>query len=208
MTEAVDLLRSRLSALMDGEVDDFELRRAIDVIGEDAELRDKWRRYHVAASALRSEPGQWQVDLSAQISAAVAAEPVPRRRLLTGALGRAAVAASVAALTIAGARYWLPGDSAEQPIASRAGQTGLESPYRPVAQRAIGSQMPAVRAVAATGQAPPVPLQHQEIVAPLSAAQELRVWRYVDERMLDHADATSSHQGLLPVVRVPRAEER
>lgn len=198
--------QSQLSALMDGEVDEFELRRTIELLGEDSELRAKWRRYQVAASALRGESGHWQVDLSARIAAAVAAEPAPRRRLLTGVLGRAAVAASVAALTIVGVRYWLPFDPAEPEIAGSAAlaQGAVAPPYRPMVERPLGIQLPAVQTVAATD-AMALPIEGQERVAPpLSAAQEAQIRRYVEERMLRHADATASHEGLLPVARLPR----
>lgn len=203
--------QSQLSALMDGELDQFELRRVIDLLAENPELRDKWRRYQVAASALRGEPGHWQIDLSARIAAAVAAEPAPRRRLLTGVLGRAAVAASVAALTIAGARYWLPFDPAEQSVAGTptAAEGTAVSGYRPVVQLPLGGQLPAVQTVAATD-ATGLPIQDQEMPAlPLSPAQEAQVRRYLEARMFGHADVASGHEGLLPVVRLPRrAEER
>lgn len=200
---------SQLSALMDGEVDEFELRRTIELLGEDPELREKWRRYQIAASALRGEAGHWQVDLSARIAAAIAAEPAPHRRLVTGVLGRVAVAASVAALTIAGVRYWLPFDPAEQAVVGSAAITqGAAAPaYRPVVERSLGIRLPAVQTVAATD-AVALPIEGQEPVAPpLSTAQEAQIRRYVEERMLRHADATASHEGLLPVARLPRRVE-
>ena len=57
---------SHLSALMDGEVDEFELRRTLDRVGQDSALRDKWRRYHLAASALRKEPARRYASASAK----------------------------------------------------------------------------------------------------------------------------------------------
>ncbi len=203
--------QSLLSALMDGEVDEFELRRSIELLGADPELREKWRRYQVAASALRGESGLWQADISARIAAAVAAEPAPRRRLLTGVLGRAAVAASVAALTIVGVRYWLPFDLAEPEVAGRAAiaQGAVAPASRPLVERPLGIQLPAVQTVAATD-AVVLPIEGQETVAPpLSAAQEAQLRRYVEERMLRHADAAAGNEGLLPVARLPRrVEER
>src|SRR5690606_15834673 len=96
--------QSKLSALMDGEVDEFELRRTLDLIDQDPALRGKWRRYQLAASALRGESLSWRDDLSERIAQAVASEPAPRRPVLVGILGRAAVAASVAVLTVAAVR--------------------------------------------------------------------------------------------------------
>ncbi len=55
-----------------------------------------------------------------------------------------------------------------------------------------------------------LPIEGQETVAPpLSAAQEAQLRRYVEERMLRHADAAAGNEGLLPVARLPRrVEER
>ncbi len=49
-------LRQSLSAAMDDEADAFELRRVLDELGRDAELRSLWDRYHLIGSALRGEP--------------------------------------------------------------------------------------------------------------------------------------------------------
>lgn len=225
---------SHLSALMDGEVDEFELRRTLDRVGQDSALRDKWRRYHLAASALRKEPAAWQQDLSGRIAEALATEPAPRNRVLAGVLGRTAVAASVALLTIAGVRFWLPfsavqvdavADAAvEQPAAQRlamgqpvaAGlateQPGTEQPalavgHRPMAQPPFGVQLPLIQTVAATNSMA-LPKQSSGSAAPtLSPAEEERVRRYVEERMVRHADVAARREGLLPLVRVPRPQE-
>lgn len=48
-------LRQSLSAAIDDEADAFELRRVLDELGRDAELRSLWDRYHVIGSALRGD---------------------------------------------------------------------------------------------------------------------------------------------------------
>src|SRR5262249_26789102 len=50
-----DQLKESLSAVMDGEADDFELRRALDEMSNDPALRGVWERYHLIGSALRRE---------------------------------------------------------------------------------------------------------------------------------------------------------
>jgi sigma-E factor negative regulatory protein RseA len=50
-----DQLKESLSAVMDGEADDFELRRALDEMSNDPALRRVWERYHLIGSALRRE---------------------------------------------------------------------------------------------------------------------------------------------------------
>jgi sigma-E factor negative regulatory protein RseA len=51
-------LRQSLSAAIDDEADAFELRRVLDELGRDAELRSLWDRYHIIGSALRGDRPQ------------------------------------------------------------------------------------------------------------------------------------------------------
>lgn len=48
-------LKESLSAVIDGEADEFELRRVLDEIGKDRELAASWERYHVIGATLRGE---------------------------------------------------------------------------------------------------------------------------------------------------------
>ena len=48
-------LKESLSAVMDGEADEFEIRRVLDEATSDAELRGVWERYHLIGSVLRGE---------------------------------------------------------------------------------------------------------------------------------------------------------
>ena len=67
-------LKQSLSALIDSEADELELRRVLNASHE-PELRDTWSRYQVARAAMHNEPLSVQVDLSASIMAAIDAEP-------------------------------------------------------------------------------------------------------------------------------------
>lgn len=200
--------KSHLSAVMDGEADAFELRRTLDRVGQDPELRAKWHRYQLAASAMRGEPATWRSDLSGRIAEAVAAEPVPRGRMLTGVLGRTAVAASVAVLTIAGVRLWLPFNVMQSEAVADAAVEQPAAVTAYPAQPPFGVQLPLIQTVAATnGQVQPV--QSAALAVPaISPAEEQRVRRYVQERMIRHADVAARRDGLLPLVRVPRAQEQ
>ena len=44
-----------LSALMDGEADELEIRRIFNQLDKDDELRDKWKNYHLMGSLMREE---------------------------------------------------------------------------------------------------------------------------------------------------------
>ncbi|MGB0468515.1 MAG: MucB/RseB C-terminal domain-containing protein [Pontibacterium sp.] len=65
-----------VSALMDGEVTDFELKRSLQKYAEDPEASQRWRRYHLASTAMREAlPVSTQVDISDRIRLALDEEP-------------------------------------------------------------------------------------------------------------------------------------
>ncbi len=97
-------LRESLSALMDGEASELELRRLMrDSDDGDAAY---WGRLHRQRSALLGEPTFSGMDISARVSSAIAAEaplaPASTTRDWRKPLGGFAVAASVAALVVFG----------------------------------------------------------------------------------------------------------
>ena len=112
-----DRLNESLSALMDGEANELELHRVLDQLGESPELREKAISYQRIGAAIRREPSDFAgIDLSGAIRDALADEPVPeadKPAAESGAksgwftnLGRFAVAASVALVTIVGVQSW------------------------------------------------------------------------------------------------------
>lgn len=48
-------LKGSLSAIIDGEADEFELRRVLDEIDKNADLRSTWERYHLIGARIRGE---------------------------------------------------------------------------------------------------------------------------------------------------------
>jgi sigma-E factor negative regulatory protein RseA len=48
-------LKESLSAVIDGEADEFEIRRVLDEATADEALRGVWERYHLVSSVLRGE---------------------------------------------------------------------------------------------------------------------------------------------------------
>ena len=66
-----------VSAMMDGEIEEFELRRVIERSGEDKALRDKWQRYHLAQDVMQGQAVDVaaNTDFVSAISAAIANEP-------------------------------------------------------------------------------------------------------------------------------------
>lgn len=121
-------LNQSLSALMDSETDELELHRVLQACDE-PELRAKWSRYQIARASMHNEALHVQADLSANIMAAINAEPAlsaaqadtaetlkqPRKTWATPWLGRVAVAASVTIAVLGGVRFYNH-DAAQQEV--------------------------------------------------------------------------------------------
>ena len=113
-------LQESISALMDGEAEQLEVRRVLQATDQDPAVRGTWERYQLARAVMHKEPWQANVDLSAGIAAALANESAPRASAkLPGAwhtLGKFAVAASVTVAVLVGVRMVnegsVPGESA------------------------------------------------------------------------------------------------
>lgn len=100
--------RQTLSALLDNEADELELRRLLKAAESDPDLVDHWRRYNLAqAVMLGHEVRPVSKELSRNIAAAIAGDSVPARTAWGKSTGRFAVAASVAVLVFAGLQYGL-----------------------------------------------------------------------------------------------------
>lgn len=121
-----DNLRESLSALMDDEGDELELRRVLKTIDDSPDAAEVWRRYHLARSLMQRDHG---IDLSADLSAGVMAhikhEPIPQaaeetssRRHSLSFVSSAAVAAAVSLMVITGVQvYHGAGTSAPSELA-------------------------------------------------------------------------------------------
>ena len=193
----VDTLQS-LSALMDGEARDLELRRVLrhlesadegaDTLSADA-LRATWHRLHLARHALHGEETFANVSLLAAVRAAVDADPAPRRGAARGwlrAAGRCAVAASVAALVL----VVRPGDDAPSIARVATLPVGVANTVAVPVQASYGARdVPALR--------PADRDAYREL-----ARQRLR--RYSQEHA-EHA-SLNTPQGMLPFARVPVIE--
>lgn len=104
-----DLIDEQLSACLDGELSDAELRLLLKRTARDAGTAQALGRYALISEALRHTPVRPSADFCARISAAVAQEPVakaaplqrlsPMLRYLRPAAGMA-IAASVATVAV------------------------------------------------------------------------------------------------------------
>ncbi|WP_432696492.1 MucB/RseB C-terminal domain-containing protein [Marinobacterium sp. YM272] len=120
-----------LSALMDDQAGDFEVRRLLERAGESEEVGQTWRRYQLTRSVLKNEPIASRDDISSRISLALESEPAyaakdePRSllsKVSLSSIGRSvasmAVAASVTAVVILGANNFGIGAGDEPASAS------------------------------------------------------------------------------------------
>lgn len=101
-----EALQESLSAVMDNEADELELRRVLNA--DDSETRATWSRYQVARAAMHKELLLPKLDIASAVSAALADEAVPAKAKSGPwrSLGRLAVAASVTVAVLAGVRMY------------------------------------------------------------------------------------------------------
>jgi sigma-E factor negative regulatory protein RseA len=117
-----EALQESLSAVMDSEADELELRRVISAL-EDPQVRATWARYQVARAVMHKELLDPHLDLSAAVSVAIIGDSTPTLETTRGAwqnLGRLAVAASVTVAVLAGVRLYNQDDVAGAQIAQQA----------------------------------------------------------------------------------------
>lgn len=216
-------IKASLSALMDGEASDLEIRRVLKA--EDADLGQCWQRFHIAAAAMRKDGdlGFASVDLSASISAAIAREPslvdeVDIEAKITAAathtiiatttkdkmvslwsnLGRFAIAASVAGAVVVGVQFSsndVTNSVAVAPEMSVAPRSGQPVLGDDTRARAVGTQAQA-------------PRPKSIIINDATQQQVEDMKQEVNRLMLEHAEnATQNTQnGVMPFVRVPDSE--
>jgi len=151
--------RESLSALMDGESEEFELRRVLKSLPDNADAADTWRRYHLARSVMQREQGiDVTVDLSAGVMARLQEEPVPladtaseilkgksRKAPTVSFVRGAGVAAAVSLMVITGVQYF---------------NTGVDN----------GNGSPAVDRPNSVANAPSMPANAAQQVQPVSLA--------------------------------------
>lgn len=200
-----DRLRESVSALLDGEADELELRRLLASAHQN-EVRTAWRDYHLHRDSLAGVDMRFaQFDISGRVQAALAEEKVPMAagrwwRPLTSV----AVAASVAAVVAVGVRSFNTAPGA------LSGMGGAEVAQAPMPAAATSGRVyPAQSAgalgnVAVSAQLSDLPASLQPVsLNPDDLAQQ-RLQRY----MLRHTEraAQTNGQGLINFVRVSQLE--
>lgn len=188
-----EALQESLSAVMDNEADELELRRVLAC--EDPAQRAQWARYQVARAAMHKELLEPRLDLAAAVSAAIADERKPSGRVVGAwrSLGRVAVAASVTVAVLAGVRFYNQETSVDAQLAERSVQPTLVQPQ---------VQGPAV--LAGYSETAPV------TATTASASEEQALWqeKRIPEYMQEHAQQAGVNEGPLPYARAASMENR
>ncbi|VVN97195.1 sigma-E factor negative regulatory protein [Pseudomonas fluorescens] len=124
-----EALQESLSAVMDNEADELELRRVLNAF-DDVETRETWARYQIARAVMHKDLLLPRLDIAAAVSAALADEAVPAKatRGPWRSLGRLAVAASVTVAVLAGVRLYNQDEIAGVELAQQSTQQGLIAP--------------------------------------------------------------------------------
>jgi len=204
-----EVLQESLSALMDNEADDLEVRRVLQATEQDSALRGTWERYQMARSVLHKEHWQGSVDLSAGIAAALRDEPqlqaqddtaAPVRSGLWRNMTRVAVAASVTMAVLAGVRMVNQSDVPTQPVL--AAETSVVAPgYAATGAVRSGAVLAGYSQQEGIGAEPIAPASQ----AP-SAWHEQRIGRYLREHAENSAQFSSPQ--LVPYARAASIEGR
>lgn len=231
MTESSsDKLRESLSALMDDQASDMEIRRIVKTLGSDSQLKDCWRRYTVASAVLKQEwRGGSTADLAESICSAIEDEPsynyksdksIPAKTW-TGRLGQVAIAASVAFVFVFGVQQFSyleqesPGVGALaniepsanlEPLASLGSNEDL--PLNSVVSDGLNLPPLGVQTVSSAGNNLRVP---QTFVKQGQASQWLtdpKLQSHLSHLLIQHAEQSSASggMGMLPFARVSRLE--
>ncbi|MFU8765676.1 MAG: sigma-E factor negative regulatory protein [Haliea sp.] len=194
-------LRESLSALMDDEANELELQRLLGQLGEDEALRQTWVRYNLARSVISGQPvGRLSIDISQQVSAAIAADGAPASGIwqrMTRPLASFAVAASVMTVVVFGGQQLYQAGEPDNGAAPPLTTTGVS---------AVGfvNSLGAVPLRASYGNQAVPELEPAARTAYRELARQ-RMYLYMQEHA-EHA-ALNSPQGLIPFARVPHIEE-
>ena len=125
-------MKDRISALMDGELDDKSAAQAIEALAKDQEALEAWRTYHLISDALR-EDRLLSDGFTARVAAVLAKEPtvLAPNRLQPQPKTWYALAASVAAVALVGWLGFAPQQTAVAPVAQAPNATVVPVEVKP-----------------------------------------------------------------------------
>jgi len=197
-----EALQESLSALMDNEADELELRRVLSA-SDDAQLRSTWARYQVARAVMHKDLLVPNLDIASAVSKALADEAAPVVAPVAAVagrwrgLGRLAVAASVTLAVLAGVRLYNQDEVMGTQLAQNNVQPTLPMPQVQGAALLAGY----------TESSEPVSAQQSKASTPSQLNwHEQRLPGYLRQHAQQAAMSTSD--GVLPYARAASLENR
>lgn len=210
-------LQESISALMDGEADELELRRILSTAHSDEDndaISRTWSRYHLARDAMHNTEQEAEfrhLDISRQVSMAIGQETVsvPKQQVLAQWWKPAAgfaVAASVAAAVVFGVQsveQTVPGFNHGLPSAGQATVASRVYPVRGVSMQASAGDVSNRVRYQAFDQLP-------GDIDGSRAAADLEAQKRLQKYMLRHTEnaALNNGQGMMSFARVASFEEQ
>ena len=193
-------LNESLSALVDGEDSEWELKRLIAEFDRDESLREEWHLHHLTSASL-NKSSLAGVDLSARISSALDTESRPVHfGSFFKPFTQVAVAASVAVLALVGIQqlpFYTQVD--EAPVASPAFAEQTSS-FQPVVIP-DGFELPAIQAqtVSSTNA---VQVNHVSESVDVPSFDKAELDKHIQDAISTHVENTSeSLNSVLPLAR-------
>jgi len=143
-----DRVAEAISALMDGEANDLDLRRLLKSAGENPETMETWERYHLAQSVMHEQGTPVSTAVASGVAAALADEAAysaePQRfSAWQQQLIKLAVAAAVAALAVLTLQPDPAGIMPTSELAQEARSNSLAAPATLVADSRVAETLPA-----------------------------------------------------------------
>jgi sigma-E factor negative regulatory protein RseA len=208
-------LEESLSALVDGEITELELRRLLKASDEDYKgLRARWLRYQAASAGIKKVlPASDFCGLSESIRAAIDEEETysmsnkpTRKASVWSGVGRFAIAASVAGAVVLGVQF-APGgfnneiadtESALAPFVNTPSSFG-HGLSTDTTVRNVSNEARAIK-----------PAQQTIVINEATQEQLKQAEEEVNRLMFEHAQNASQNtqQGVLPYARVPESSEQ
>lgn len=219
-----DRVSESVSSLMDEELSELELARTLKTLAETPGARQKWHRYHLAATAMRRELPREPIDLSDRISRAIAMQPELRAtgRGWHRPLSKLAVAASVAAVAVLGALQLQPqlfqdGASTTAVAQQQAGADADANYVGPRFRQPSGIETPQVHfRTVSTGAASSNAFVQQNNPSRQQSLQEfvdkethVQIQSYLNHLMRRHTEqaAMQTSHGTLLLARLPHSQD-
>jgi sigma-E factor negative regulatory protein RseA len=221
MTDAVG---ESLSALLDGEAGELDLKRVLKEMETDESVRLRWYRYHQAAAVMGNEPLSFShIDISQRVWQQLQYEAAPgvaRWRGMLKPMASVAVAATVTAAVLTGTQLYREAQPLQSGAAAETAQLAEAVPFDNADAPVIASQFQELGLRASTG-SEPVQLHPRNLPgaqrpwgdtgilldnrseADILAEQRLEMY------LQNHVQNASFNSGvsLLPYARVPTPKE-